>query len=704
MAYHAGVLCSLSQRKGCDVQTPPPEDAGLGRADETLIVLVADDSEIARKFIVSELEAVGPVRILEAATGAECDRLAREEPDLVLLDLTLPDADGLELLRRWQQQAHLPDASILVITAEDRGRRLQECFQAGAADYLRKDASRAEFRARLRSHLSHCRDKARLHRLHNLLDNTQQIAGVGGWELDLRTGVLRWTDELYRILELPRSHPPSVEETIGRYAPGDRDRVQRIVQRAIDDAEPFDFEAQIDTAAGRRIWVHTTGRAVVHHGEVVKLVGAQQDITHRRRIEDDLRESQQRLSLALDATEDGLWDWDFRSGQVYYSERWCRIAGVDPADVPPTFEFWETSILPEDRDAVLDALQRHLQEGVPFSAEYRVRRPDDRIIWVLGRGKAVERAADGRVLRMVGTISDITRRKEAERERDRLFDLSMDMLCVGGFDGYFKELNPAWSRTLGWSTEELMAHEWLHFVHPDDKQPTVDALSALGENRPVMGFENRYQHKDGGYRWISWNTYPLAEEQVVYAVARDVTDLRARQDRLTYEANHDPLTSLYNRGYLLDELEHQVAFAGRYGIPLCFCLCDLDRFKRVNDTWGHPVGDEVLKRFAAILRESCRESDLVGRYGGEEFGIILPGTDSAGATECMERARLALQGEPFDNGAGGTFGISATFGLACPGEGDTAQTLLRRADRALYAGKDAGRNRIVTDCESSRPA
>ncbi len=119
-----------------------------------------------------------------------------------------------------------------------------------------------------------------------------------------------------------------------------------------------------------------------------------------------------------------------------------------------------------------------------------------------------------------------------QKERTLLFNLSLDMLCIAAFDGYFKELNPAWTRTLGWSKTELLEKPWLHFVHPEDKQATVEAGNSLAEGKCLVQFENRYRCKDGSYKWISWTSSPTPEMRRIFAVARDVTEEKQKQEEL----------------------------------------------------------------------------------------------------------------------------------------------------------------------------
>jgi PAS domain S-box-containing protein len=128
-------------------------------------------------------------------------------------------------------------------------------------------------------------------------------------------------------------------------------------------------------------------------------------------------------------------------------------------------------------------------------------------------------------------LAEAAERTRAEQERERFFNLSLDLLCTVGFDDHFKQLNPAWGKTLGWSREELLARPYIEFVHPDDRPATLaeGARVAAGEGRP--GFENRYRCKDGTYRWISWKANLIPGEQLIYAVGRDLTELRRSQER-----------------------------------------------------------------------------------------------------------------------------------------------------------------------------
>ena len=156
------------------------------------------------------------------------------------------------------------------------------------------------------------------------------------------------------------------------------------------------------------------------------------------------------------------------------------------------------------------------------------------------------------MLTTVGTqIGLFIERRQAQEELDRFFTLSLDMMCVAGMDGYFKRLNPAWRRILGYTDDELLARPYMDFVHPDDRAATIDAASQVGEGKELIHFENRYFHKDGTVRWLLWTASPFRELQVIYAAARDITDRKEAEQTLAEYARDLRLTHT--------ELEDQAA-------------------------------------------------------------------------------------------------------------------------------------------------
>jgi len=175
---------------------------------------------------------------------------------------------------------------------------------------------------------------------------------------------------------------------------------------------------------------------------------------------------------------------------------------------------------------------------------------------------------------------------------------------------------------------------------------------------------------------------------------RQVQQARSDQEKLERLANFDSLTGLYNRRAILGRLEEQTRHAGRYQEEFSLIMADLDHFKEVNDRYGHLAGDDVLESVGRLVQQSIRATDRAGRYGGEEFLIILPRTDLSSGVNVAERIRKAVEAARMEGGKGEVFGITISLGLSSYQAGEETESLISRADDALYSAKKTGRNRV----------
>jgi diguanylate cyclase (GGDEF)-like protein/PAS domain S-box-containing protein len=285
----------------------------------------------------------------------------------------------------------------------------------------------------------------------------------------------------------------------------------------------------------------------------------------------------------------------------------------------------------------------------------------------------------------------VAHRARSHLRAHRFFDLSHDMLCTANMEGYFVELNSAWKRSLGYSDDELRAAPFVNLVHPDDRERTQAEAAGLFGGRETIGFENRFLAKDSSWHWLRWSSTLAADESLIYARATDVTELKRveseREDLLVEVellARSDPLTGLPNRRALSEQLPREMARARRSGSPLCLAFIDIDHFKAFNDGQGHLAGDAVLRECAVAWDSKLRGEDMIVRYGGEEFLLVLPACGLEDALEIVERLRKATPS-----------GQTCSAGLACWDFVETTDDLLERADMALYRAKREGRNRLA---------
>jgi diguanylate cyclase (GGDEF)-like protein/PAS domain S-box-containing protein len=280
-------------------------------------------------------------------------------------------------------------------------------------------------------------------------------------------------------------------------------------------------------------------------------------------------------------------------------------------------------------------------------------------------------------------------REEVEHKSARWFEMSNSMLCEASLAGFFTAVNGAWTEVLGHTREELLSRPFESFVHPDDRERTRQATASLAAGpADLMAFENRYEAKDGSWRWLSWTARSDGER--IYAVAKDISErkrLEAERHalfaRTEVMALTDELTGLPNRRAWDEQLRRELARARRTGAPVSVVVLDLDLFKELNDELGHQAGDEFLRDAAIAWREVLRETDLIARYGGDEFFVLLPETgDAEGITTLVERLREALP-----KGRGCSAGVATWSG------NESAEHLVARADAALYEAKRSGRGR-----------
>ena len=256
-----------------------------------------------------------------------------------------------------------------------------------------------------------------------------------------------------------------------------------------------------------------------------------QDVTHRARAEASLREAEEEarrssdaLENLLDAIPDVIGVQDRHHRVLRYNAAGYRFLKIGPKDLGrKCYEY-----LGRDKPCAQCATSRAIETGQPAQLEKYVPELD---IWIEARAYPLVDES-GHVKTVIEHLRDITLQRRSAQEREKLFALSLDLICVAGFDGYFKQVNPAWTKTLGWSTDELLARPWMSFVHPEDQQTTREAGERLASGESVIEFENRYQCRDGSYRLLSWNSFPLVPEGIIYAVVRDLTETRRLQERL----------------------------------------------------------------------------------------------------------------------------------------------------------------------------
>ncbi|MEG4505776.1 PAS domain S-box protein [Microcoleus sp. F6_B4] len=254
------------------------------------------------------------------------------------------------------------------------------------------------------------------------------------------------------------------------------------------------------------------------------LVGTMRDVTEYKRQQIALQESEARFQIMTDNVPGMIYqyrlDVDGKTSFTYVSSGSWQIYNLKPEEIKENATLAFATVHPDDISGLRRSIATSAATQQAWQHQWR-QVMGDRVKWLQGASKP-ETQANGDIV-WDGLVMDVTELKQTQQDRDRFFNLSLDLLCIAGFDGYFKRLNPAWSNVLGYSSDEISAKPLIEFVHPEDLEITVAELEKLKKGHPVISLENRYLCRDGTYKWLSWTASPFAEEGLIYAVARDVT-------------------------------------------------------------------------------------------------------------------------------------------------------------------------------------
>jgi len=258
--------------------------------------------------------------------------------------------------------------------------------------------------------------KAASQHANQLLFATQAIAELGGCEVDLDANLVTWTEGVYRIFDTtPHAFKPTLANTLTLFPPESLALIKASLDDTANQPDTYDFEIEMTTLKGRRIWVHTRGTTVWRNARAVKRTAIVQDITRRKLAELALRDSEARWKLALESVGDGLWDWQIQSGQEYLSPNLLRMYGYSEDEIRCDVNVLDELTHPDDLERMHHECQMYLDGLTPaFSNERRVRCKNGNWKWVLSRGMVIQRDDQGKPLRMIGTHTDITERKTAE--------------------------------------------------------------------------------------------------------------------------------------------------------------------------------------------------------------------------------------------------------------------------------------------------
>ena len=420
----------------------------------------------------------------------------------------------------------------------------------------------------------------------------------------------------------------------------------------------------------------------------------------KRRAQKLIKDSEERLKLALWGSRDELWDWNLVSGKIHRSNTW----GILNFPKRETDETGKNSIFrnihPKDLPSVRAALDDHRNGYTShYEATYRIKDRDENWVWILDRGKIVEHDDDGNPLRMSGTIRNITDIKDTQEQLDliaKAFENTSDGVFILDNEFKYQAVNKAYEKITGFKASDRKYK--LFDIHSEHRS----AKDVLHQIRQALILDGAWQGELEDTR-ASGEAYTIElkldavrdrlDEVTHYVgVFSDITYRKKAEQDLRRMANFDQLTGLPNRSLFQDRLKHAIALSDRTSKELILLFIDLDNFKVVNDSLGHSIGDRLLTKVAERISACVRNNDTVARLGGDEYTILLEQVEGSFVGTRVADKILDALSRPFRI-QGHELVIGCSIGIAMyPDDGADVETLLRNADTAMYSAKYMDKN------------
>jgi diguanylate cyclase (GGDEF)-like protein/PAS domain S-box-containing protein len=440
------------------------------------------------------------------------------------------------------------------------------------------------------------------------------------------------------------------------------------------------------------------------YGHLNGAVAMHQNITSRKRAEATHRILTERLSLATEVAKVGVWEWELASDKLTWDSTMFEIYGFAPVVVLP-YKQWSSAVHSEDLPHVEATLRRVIDQKCQGSAEFRIIRTTGAVRSISAvEGVILDRG--GNVSRVIGVNMDVTDRKEAaenlfaekERAQVTLNSIGDAVICMD-MAGNITFLNLVAEKMTGWLCQEATGQfmgDVLRILDATSRQVISNVMDLAVQDRTKNVPSNRILiRRDGLEIPVEDSLAPIHDRQGrttgSVIVFRDVSAARTMAIQMAHSAQHDFLTGLPNRMLFNDRVAQAIAIGRRHSKKVAVLFLDLDGFKHINDSLGHPIGDKVLQSVGKRLVDCVRFSDTVSRQGGDEFVVLLSEVEQSEDAAISARRMLQALAEAHSIDQH-ELHVTASIGVSVyPDDGLIAETLIKNADTAMYQAKENGR-------------
>ena len=535
-----------------------------------------------------------------------------------------------------------------------------------------------------------------------------QVTGYGVTLSDARRHIV-WANDAFRQMS---GYSP--QEYIGR-TPGEllhfemaEPETRQRVRESFEAGHGLRFESPARSKDGHEWWLDTDARPLLDaQGAVKGWVCVHADITNEVVKREALRRNESRAHMMIQGGNIATWEWDARTNLVETNSVYMTMLGYPADDCWHDIEWLRGLCHPDDLE-ICDRAMREVLDGTRerFRGNSRLRARDGSLRWVWASGGVLERGSNGKPSRVYCVMFDVTEQKIAD-EQNRMVSERMSLIAenVPGMifqwrltqegKAEFLYVSPAVRAVFGLTPEALLhdGSALLDVTHPQDRERMRSTMRRSAETLDPWRIECRVVRPDGAIAWAAGEAVPRRYDDgstVWHGYVHDVTSSKLSEQRISFLAYHDALTGLENRLGLRSKLDEMLQVAGRRCGSIAVLMIDLDRFKYVNDTLGHDVGDELLVEVARRLKDTVRPGDVVARLGGDEFVLVLQNLpDERQVVDAVQKLFRQLRGN-FRLSERAVY-TTCSIGISrFPQDGADGSTLLKHADLAMYAAKANG--------------
>ncbi|MEU7479007.1 EAL domain-containing protein [Lentzea sp. NPDC042327] len=521
----------------------------------------------------------------------------------------------------------------------------------------------------------------------------QRIARIGSWAYETGTRAVHRSEVLLEMYAELGMTPD--DDLLCGVHPDDRQAVTDLRHRLLHAQDNDPVEVEVRSESGDRVYICRARAEISSFGRIERFHGTIQDVTEARALERQLRDDRRRLADAQQAARLGTWEWNPATDETVWSDMLRELYGL-PEDASSRYETYLDLIHPEDRGWVDDLWRQLARDEVPVQCEHRLVRHDGQTRVFRCHGMIV-RDNHGQQL-AVGTAQDVTEQRAAEarmkRSSQRFTDLvSVTPVGIGLFDEGERlvDANDALCDLLGMELEQLRGMTAEQLTHPEDTSPGLQWAAERTQKIP----QRILVRPDGEKVYCELHIALSVQDdgrRFWLIVFLDITERRRAAEALRHQATHDELTGLPNRALVKEILGRLLDGPGRSKVAVFFC--DIDNFKRVNDSLGHDAGDELLVALARRLEGGLPDGCTAARLSGDEYVIICEDIDAVGGVDALATrvASLLRTAVPVH---GQLVRVSASIGAAVPnGSRANGADLLRFADAAMFEAKRNGAGRV----------